>query len=183
MTADYSTYAEPAATDKLAQLAELANQQLVLETAVLEAEKALDAKREQLRLLAEKTLPELMDELGMEEFATRTGLRIKVAEVVRASIPKARQNEAVAWLDDNGFANLVKRKFTVLFGKEEESWARKFAADLAKRKKQLNVEEDSSVHNRTLAAFIKEQLEAGTNIPMDLFGVFRQRVSRIEVRK
>lgn len=182
MTTDYSTYAEPTSSDTLAQLSLLAEQQLKLENKVAEAEKALSAAQEELRLMCEKTLPELMDTVGMEEFTTRSGLKIKVAEAIRASIPKARSDEAIAWLDNHGFANLVKRKFTVLFGKEEEAWAKKFARDLAQRKRQLNVEEDASVHNRTLCAFIREQLEQGQDIPVDLFGVFRQRVTKVGVK-
>jgi hypothetical protein len=180
---DYSQYSEPVESDKLAQLAVLAQQQIDLEDAIAQDEKKLDAKREELRILAEKTLPELMDGLGMEEFSTRSGLRIKVAEAIRASIPKARQKEAVDWLDDHGYENLVKREFNILFGKEEEAWANRFAADLAKRKHQLNVKQDASVHNRTLVAFVKEQLEEGKELPLDLFGVFRQRYAKIEVRK
>jgi hypothetical protein len=183
MTTDYSAYTEAPDTDKLAQLGALAKQQQDLEQDIIRQEAVLDGTRDRLRILSEKTIPELMDQLEMAAFSTRDGLHVKVAEAIRASIPKARQGEAVKWLDDHGFEKLVKRIFTIRFGKEEEAWANRFAADLAKRKHQLNVEKESSVHSRTLAAFVKEQLEAGTDIPLDLFGVFRQRFSKIEIRK
>lgn len=181
--ADYSAYAEAPAADRLAQLTVLASQQSDLESQIAVMETNLAKKREELKLLAEKTLPEAMDGLQMKEFTTQSGLCIKIAEAIRANIPKARTEEAIKWLDDNGFSNLVKRKFTIAFGKKEEKLARKFMRDLEQRKTKLNVDDDSGVHNKTLAAFVKEQLEEGKDIPMDLFGVFRQRYAKIEIKK
>ena len=180
---DYSQYAEPKSTDGLAQLSKLATDQLRLESEILQAEKRLDTQREDLRILSEKTIPELMESLGIKEFSTNTGLKIKIDEAIRASIPKARFGEAIEWLDQNGFANLVKRKFVILFGKEEEKWASRFEADLRRRKRQLNVDRVEDVHSQTLKAFVREQLEAGKPLPMELFGVFRQQFAKIEVKK
>ena len=183
MTQDYSQYSEPTSSDALAQLGNMAVEMTALETKVVEAERALKVAQEDLRIISEKTIPDAMDALGIEEFTARGGLKIRIGEAIRASIPKARQEEAVTWLDAHGFAALVKRKFVVQFGKDEEKWANKFAADLAKRKRQLAVAQDKAVHPSTLSAFVREQLEEGADLPLDLFGVFRQRFAKLEVRK
>lgn len=183
MSADYTQYQEPTSSDALARLGSLAQEMTAMETTVVEAEKALKNAQEDLRTMSEKTIPEAMDALGIEEFTARGGLKIKIGESIRASIPKQRQEEAVIWLDAHGYAALVKRKFTVQFGKDEEAWANRFAADLAKRKRQLAVAQDKAVHPSTLSAFVREQLEAGADLPLDLFGVYRQRFAKLEVRK
>lgn len=181
-TPDYTNYSEPVGEDKLSQLSDLAKQQVTLEHELLQAEAAVDKAKERIRIISEVSIPLLMEEVGMSEFSTKDGIKVRVAEDIRASIPKARQGEAVVWLDQHGFAGLVKRKFTILFGKDEESWANKFEADLRKRKRELNVGRDATVHPQTLKAWVKEQLECGTDLPLDLFGVFRQRVAKVEVK-
>lgn len=179
---DYSGYTEPTSSDALAQLGTLAQEMTAMETRVVEAERALKTAQDDLRTISEKTIPEAMDALGIEEFTARGGLKIRIAEAVRASIPKQRQEEAVVWLDAHGYASLVKRKFTIQFGKDEEAWANRFAADLARRKRQLAVAQDKAVHPSTLSAFVREQLEAGADLPLDLFGVYRQRFAKLEIK-
>lgn len=181
MTTDYTAHMEPADGQSLAELSRLAELQRLLENEAAQLEAQLEAKQQQLRVLTEETLPHAMDSVGMSEFRTQTGLRIKIADTVRASIPKDRAVEAVAWLDKHGYANLVKRRFDIQFNKEDEVWANKFAADLAKRKRQLNVSQTQTVHPQTLGAFVREQLQAGVDIPLALFGVHRQRISEVEV--
>lgn len=181
--ADYSAYAEPVSSDKLAQLAVLAAEQTKLEHDITQAKQEVAKMEQALATLSERTLPELMDELGMEEFSTNTGLRVKIQEAIRASIPKTRLQEALDWLDQKGLGKIIKREFSVLFGKDEEAWARKFARDLQQRKKALNVTESASVHNQTLCALVRERLKAGEEMPVDLFGIYRQRYSKIEVKR
>ena len=95
--------------------------------------------------------------------------------------PKANEVKAFAWLEENDQARLVKRQFTVEFGKDEERWADKFQRDCAQRKKPLHMKRKKAVHPQSLQAFVKEQLNEGVAIPMDLFGVMRQRFSKVEV--
>ena len=163
----------------MARLATLAREMADLEQVVIDAEKTLRQAQAALAQIQEKTIPEQMDALGIEEFTATGGLKISIGEVIRASIPKARQEEAVLWLDDHGFGDLVKRKFVVSFQKNEEKWANKFARDLAQRKRELAVTQDKGVHAQTLSAFVREQLAAGNELPMELFNVYRQRLARL----
>lgn len=167
--------------DKLSQLARLADQQREWEVKIAKIEEELDEAKKKLASISEGVLPGLMDELELEEFKTKSGLVIKVGEHVRASISKERAEEAFQWLDDNGFSKLIKRTFTILFGKDEEKWANKFEGDLKKRKRQLAVKRKKEVHNQTLVAFVKERLTEGQEIPLELFGVFRQRYTKVEI--
>lgn len=174
----YAQYADSTATSEnaLAELSRLADEQAQAAAQVADLEAQLDKARDRFRDISERIIPEKMDELGMEEFKTRTGLKIKIKEAIRASIPKARQGEAFRWLRDNGYAGLIKRNVAIKFGKGEDETAEELAKQLSEK---FEVEDNTSVHPSTLKAFVNEQLSNGVEIPMELFGVHRQRVSVI----
>ena len=126
-------------------------------------------------------LPELMDELKLEQFKTEEGFELKIATAIRASIPEANLEKACTWLEERNHGRLIKRTFNIEFGKDQESWANKFERDCAKRKRPLNLKRKKGVHPQTLSAFVRGQLEEGIDIPTDLFGIFRQRSVNVKV--
>ena len=128
-------------------------------------------------------LPDLMDELELSEFTTMGGVKLKLAENIRGSIPAATAEDAFAWLEEHGHDRLIKRTFQIEFGKDQEAWANKFERDCAQRKRQLNIKRKKGVHPQSLHAFVREQLEEGVAIPMQIFGVFRQRYVRVTLPK
>jgi hypothetical protein len=166
----------------LASLSSLALDQKRAEVAVAQAEEALALAVANLKRISEHEIPELMDKAEMVDYTTKDGITIKIGEKVRGSIPKANEEKAFTWLKDNGHDDLIKREFKIQFGKTEEAWAKKFLTDLNKRKRPLAYELKRTVHSSTLSSFVKGQLEAGVDFPMDIFGVFRQRSSTIEVK-
>lgn len=176
---DYSAYVdktEGPAVD-LSQLQDLAEQQLAAEAKVASIEAELNTAREKLKDIAEKRLPEMMDQVGLEDFRTRSGIQIKIAENIRASIPKARADEAFSWLIKNNHEALIKREVAVQFGKGESEHAKVLAGNLVKLG--FSPEMSATVHSQTLSAWVRKKLEEGAEIPLDLFGVFRQRVSKV----
>jgi hypothetical protein len=183
MMYDYSDEKPKAGDNILAQLAGLAQEQKRAEAEVAAAEEALQKAKDRLNHIRLKELPELCAIAQMDKFTTVDGLVVDVSEEVRASIPKQNNADAIAWLEKNGHAALVKRSFTIEFGKEEETWANKFESDLKKRKKPLRVKRKQDVHPQTLGAFVREQMAEGVPVPMDLLGVFRQRVANVTLPK
>lgn len=184
-THDYSDFKSTPSTigdNLMAQLTSTASDQAHAEARVARLEEELAEAKEHLRQLSENIMPELMEQAGMEEFSTKDGLSIKISEKIRGSIPKGNEAPAFRWLDENGHGNLIKRQFMIDFGKDQEKLVRKFEADLKRRKTPLNVSTKMSVHPSTLQSFIKDQLEAGVQIPLDTFGAYRQRFSKIEVK-
>lgn len=175
----YLDYVQPqTAGDKLSQLTQLAEQQAAAQSKVADLEAQLNRAREELRDIAERQVPELMDQIGISEFKTITGLKIKIDEIIRASIPKTKTALALAWLKNNGHAAMIKRVVAVSFGKGEDERADELHQRLAE---EFEVDDNASVHPSTLAAFVRERLRNGEEVPLDLFGVYRQRVSKIEV--
>lgn len=177
---DYSQYEEnPGSDDALQRLSNLAEEQAKAEAEVLRVEGELKAANERLRGIAERDIPELMDSLNIKQFETASGLKIKVEEKMFASIPAANKPEAFSWLEGHGHADIIKRSFKVSFGRDEEEVAAEFAQQLRESEHPLNVEDKKEVHASTLAAFCKEQIEAGVDLPMDLFGAYWRRRSKI----
>lgn len=181
---DYSDFSTtPQIGDNaMARLAGLAREQKLAEARVTELQRQLQEAQEELQKIAEKELPDIMQELRMKEFTTEDGIKIQIKESIHTSIPKARQDEAFEWLETHNQGGMIKREFKISFNRDEESWAKKFQADLAKRKKPVASKIERKVEPPTLKAYITRQLEAGVDIPQELFGLHRRKISTVEVK-
>lgn len=172
----------PVGDNLLRQISDTADYQRRLEAEIEEMELELKKKREEHRRVSQNVLPELMDNASQRKLETTDGIEINVSEKVRAHIPKDRKTEAHKYLEDNGHGSLIKRQFVIDFDRDEEAWARKFEADLKKRKKQLRVARTDQVHPQTLEKFVRTALDEGRDIPLDLFGVHRQRFTKVKLK-
>jgi hypothetical protein len=177
MSHDYSEYAKPQSEDALARLSRLADQQLEAQRDLATAEADVKRAKKALADVAEVAIPELMEELGIEDFTTTSGVKISVKEKVRASIIAAQKAAAFRWLRENGHEALIKRKIEVQFGMGEDAQAQEALAALG----DLPVKDDSSVHAQTLAKFVRELLAEGKDVPEEMFSVHKQRVSNIKI--
>lgn len=176
---EYLAYAQPAASGgDLSSLQNLAEQQAAAEAEVAKAEAALNRAKEVLKDLAERQVPDAMEQVGLSEFKTATGLVIKIDEIIRASIPNPQLFAALAWLKAHNHSALIKRSVVLNFGKGEDDKADKLLRELVEQG--LEPTDKAGVHPQTLGAFVREKLEKGEEVPLDLFGVFRQRVARIK---
>lgn len=182
MTYDYSEVTQETPADKTKQLSELALLMRETELEVEQKEAALKEAKQRFKDIAEVQLPSLMDDLGCAEFTTSNGIKITVREDIRAAIPENFLPQAIGWLEENNHGDLVKREFKILFGRNEEEWAKEFEAMLSQSDRQLNVEVKRGVHPSTLSAFVRGLLEQGEDFPQSLFGVFRQRIAKLKLK-
>ena len=161
------------ATDtEMRRIADLANKQLELERSVVAIDLQLKAKKEELRNVREHDLPDALAEAGLSEIKLADGSRIKVEPFVNAHISKANLEQAHAWLETNGFGDLIDKEINAKFGitnAELEKFQRMFS-HLQEHGCKLTTKE--AVHHMRLKAFAKEQLEKGTDVPVDLFGLY-----------
>lgn len=165
---------------QLAQLGDLANDLFLAELKLLEAQEKSREAQEVVRNIAEQQIPELMDLLGLASFETKSGVKLTVADVIRASIPKVRREEAYKWMDEAGFGGLVKHNVTVMFGRDEGPEAVSLIASL--EKSGLRVKDEKKVESSTLRKFVGDLLSDGKKIPMDLFGAAQFRKAKIVSR-
>lgn len=178
---DYGDVADGPSPDDLHKLAELAKQMFDAERAVEKAEAELKKKKDALRGIAERDIPALMDQVGVEEFKTKTGLKLSIKRLLRASISKANLTKAVAWLDKHGHGGLVKRNVTIDFRRDQEDDAKELADELGGRGFE-NVATKHTVHAGTLAAWVRERRKNGEAVPEKLLGVSEHSVAKIETK-
>lgn len=184
MSDDYSDYVDEAPdVEKLATLSRLATAQHSAEKAVEQANEKLGEAQEALKDLQERQIPALMDDIGVKTFTTTNGLSIEIKEQLRVSIPKAGKQAAMEWVEAHGGEALIKRLILIAFGKADEKWAKRVMSNLKRYKKPLPMEIVRDIPSSTVKKFITDQLAAGTEVPLELFGGYHQRQSKISVKK
>jgi hypothetical protein len=130
----------------------------------------LQKKEDYERKLSREVLPSLFSEVGLSELKLSDGRKIKVSEYYTATPLKENRAKVYTWLRDNGFGDLVKNQVTCSFGRNEEEKASGLLSHLNDKGYQSTQRE--WVEPSTLRAFVREQYEAGKELPMDLLGAF-----------
>ena len=130
----------------------------------------LKAKETYAKKLSQEVLPSLFSEVGLSELKLSDGRKIKVSEFYTATPLKENRAKVHTWLRDNGFGDLVKNQVTCSFGRNEDEKASSLISDL--NEKGLEPAQREWVEPSTLRAFVREQYEAGVELPMDLLGAF-----------
>ena len=155
------------------EIAALVARQLLLQERLEKANKVVKDLTEDLRQVQEVDLPNAMAQAGVQAITLPTGEKISVKNDVAASMPKdERYPEALDWLMTNGYADVIKNEFKVNFGKGEEKSAQTFSEQLRVMGLLSKSSQHVSVHPATLKSLIKERMEAGKDVPMEMFGVF-----------
>jgi hypothetical protein len=166
----------------LSGLVALAERQLDWESTITDLEAQLKEAKENQRRIAERDLPDAMEEIGVESFTLKDGRVVTVKLDYHASIPVVRQGEAFGWLRTNGHDGIIKRNVTVKFGKGEDNEAEELVQVLKDTFPESPFTDKHSVHPQTLKAFVREQMEQGVDIPIETFGIFVRNVARIGVK-
>ena len=167
-----------------ASVAKLAEKQAALANEISILEQAVKDKKKELQRVAEQDLPEAMDAIGMAEFTLVDGTKISIKTFYNASIPAERKDEAFAWLDENGHSGIIKTEVSVAFGRGDLEIARSFV-EFAREFNQaaIDPELEQEVHWSTLRSFVREQIEGGNPLPVDMFGVYIGRKAELKASK
>jgi len=155
---------------KLDGVSRLATEAANLEREISDAEQLLKGKKQALREITDEQLPEALEEMGLQKFTLTDGAEISVKPIYGASIPVGRKEEAFKWLRDHEFGDLVKNNVTVTFGRGEDETAKLFAG-LCDSQGFIPLQSEK-VEPMVLKAWLRERVEAGDPIPLDLFGAF-----------
>lgn len=182
-TFDYTGFEDdtPEGDGELAQLSRLAEEQRLAEQEVEEAQRQLKVKQDRLNDIAERLIPELMEQVGLNKVTTRGGLEVLVQEAIRASMGKGAEKEAATdWLEQNGHEAIIKLQVVTQFGRGDEERERAHRAVALLREAGYAASFERQVHPQTLAALIRELLEQGADVPEDMFHVHRQRRAKVK---
>jgi hypothetical protein len=167
--------------NELTELAQLAQKQVDLQAQLDDLETHVTHVKGLLREVQEEQIPALMLSIGMASFKLSDGSAITVKDEIYASIPKEKYNVALDWLREHDFDAIIKTQVTTDFGKGEDQEAQRVVEAL--RDLGVPAQVKSAVHPMTLKAFIKEQLNAGYNIPLEVFGAHVVKKSIINLPK
>ena len=133
-------------------------------------EKELKELKRKVELISGEVIPTMMQEMNISTLKLADGSSVEVKPVYGASIPIAKREEAFKWLRDNDLGDLIKNEVTVAFGRNEDTKASDYAI-LAKGQGYEPVQK-LKVEPMTLKALVRERLEAGQEMPSDLFNLF-----------
>jgi|TARA_R110000751_G_scaffold85858_2_gene171193 hypothetical protein len=163
--------------ENLRTVANLAMQQVDLEQDITDMEDSLKILKEDHRRLTQNEIPNAVQELGLSSVHLANGTVIEIKPFIDAKIPKDRVGEAHTWLRANNNGDLIKHVVSANVGRDSEA---AIAAVKALSKLGLDPEDKESVHHQTLKGFVREQVEKGTSIPLELFGVYIGQKSTIK---
>jgi len=139
-----------------------------------------DLKKEYLRISGE-VIPTMMSEMGLAELKLSDGSHLKVSTTYRATITEANKETAFNWLRDNGLGDIIKNEILVSFGRNEDNKAADYA-ELAKGQG-FQPTQKMKVEPMTLKALVRERIEAGKEMPTEIFGVFSENKTTIKRNK
>jgi len=172
-------------TTDMQRLNQLVHDQLRAEDEVAKAENALATAKKKLARLNEYVIPDVMEEMGINEYKTNDGLTIKLKQAIRASISELNRSDAFGWMTDHDHDAMIKTSIVIekpaLLDDFENADELKEALQLVMQN--LPSSENKSIHSSTLSAFVRDKLEDGEEIPLDTFSVFRQVTSVIKTSK
>lgn len=164
-------------SDLLTELVRLATEQEITQSMIEDVEKNLKGAKEKLKELQTITIPNLMKEIGLQSIKLQNGKTLTIEKKYFASIPKGSVAEAMAWLDENGYADTVKRVIQAQQPRDQQKQQelRDFLFD-----NEINFDINQTIHHSTLKKIVKDTMEAGKEIPIQAFGVYIENSSTIK---
>ena len=142
-----------------------------------EKEEELKSLKLQKHLMSTEQIPAMMDEMGVQRLDVEN-LSVSLKPLINASIPPTRREEAYQWLRENDLDDIIKNDVILSFGKGEDNIAGDIMYDLEQRG--MHPEKKTHIHSMTLKAFIRERVEKGLPIDLDLFGAYVARIADIK---
>ena len=133
-------------------------------------EDSIKQKKKDIELLSGEVIPTMLSEMGLSYLKLQDGSSIEVKTNYSATITQANKEAAFNWLRENGLGDIIKNEISVSFGRNEDNKAADYA-DLAKGQG-LEPQQKLKVEPMTLKALVRERMEAGKEMPTELFNVF-----------
>ena len=169
-------------TGMSADIAKYCNKLLETQKQILKTEEELKKLKDVEDTLSEQTIPNLMQQAGVQLLKLNDGSSVEVKPSYKARIPASKTEEAFAWLRENGHGDLIKNQVTMEFGMRQDNEAKSIVEEL--KNKGLPVQQKASVHPSSLRGFVREQIQdLGKDVPADLFGTYISNNTKITTKE
>ena len=132
-------------------------------------EKIKNLKKKADHISAE-IIPTMMSEMGLSFLRLSDGSSLEVKTNYSANITQANKEKAFNWLRENNLGDIIKNEISVSFGRNEDTKAADYA-ELAKGNG-FQPTQKLKVEPMTLKALVRERIEAGKEMPTELFNIF-----------
>ena len=133
-------------------------------------EDAVKQKKKDIEYLSGEVIPTMLSEMGLSFLKLQDGSSVEVKTNYSATITQAKKAEAFNWLRENGLGDIIKNEISVSFGRNEDNKAADYA-ELAKSQG-LDPMQKLKVEPMTLKALVRERMEAGKEMPTELFNIY-----------
>ena len=159
--------------DKSENIKSLSNEVQKMESLskeIEDIEENLKKKKKDLDVISGEVIPTMMSEMGLSQLKLMDGSQIDVKPFYNATITVANRESAFNWLRQNGLADIIKNEVVVSFGRGEDNKAAEYA-ELAKSQG-LQPAQKLKVEPMTLKALVRQRIEAGQEMPTEIFSIF-----------
>ena len=157
-------------TENIETLAKQIKNLRTLEDEVKADEQALKDKQKELERISGEVIPTMLSEMGLSSLKLADGSAVEEKPYYAANILIKNREAAYSWLRSNALGDIIKNEITVSFGRNEDNKAAEYA-NLAKGQG-FQPTQKLKVEPMTLKALVRERIEAGKEMPMDIFNVF-----------
>jgi len=170
--------------DKSENIKSLSNEVQKMESLAKEIEdieENLKQKKKDLDVISAEVIPTMMSEMGLSQLKLMDGSMIDVKPFYNATITVANRESAFNWLRQNGLGDIIKNEMVVSFGRGEDNKAAEYA-ELAKSQG-LQPAQKLKVEPMTLKALVRQRIEAGQEMPTEIFSIFVGNKTTIKRKK
>ena len=157
-------------TDNIQSLADQVERLNNMQKKLALEEENIKKTKKELEHVSGEIIPTMMSEMGLSHLKLMDGSSVDVKPNYSASITIANREAAFNWLRNNGLGDIIKNEILVSFGRNEDNKAADYAA-LA-RERGFQPTQKLKVEPMTLKALVRERIEAGKELPTELFNVF-----------
>ena len=168
-------------TEGIGSLADQVERLELCDDRIADIENDLKMMKKKRDHISGEVIPTMMSEMGLAELKLHDGSHLKVSTTYRATITEANKETAFNWLRENGLGDIIKNEISVSFGRNEDNKAADYA-DLAKGQG-FQPTQKMKVEPMTLKALVRERIEAGKEMPTEIFGVFSENKTTIKRNK
>ena len=168
-------------TEGIQSLADQVEKLESLQKQLEDQENNVKGLKSEIQKVSGDIIPTMMSEMGLAELKLHDGSHLKVSTSYKAHITEANKEAAYNWLRNNGLGDIIKNEISVSFGRGEDIKAAHYA-ELAKGQG-LQPTQKLKVEPMTLKALVRERIEAGKDMPTEIFGVFSENKTTIKRNK
>ena len=157
-------------TDNIQTLADQVEKLNSLQQRIELQEDNLKSTKKEFERLSGEVIPTMMAEMGLSHLKLMDGSSVDVKPNYSANISIANREKAFNWLRENGLGDIIKNEISVAFGRNEDNKAADYAALAEERGFQPT--QKLKVEPMTLKALVRERIEAGKEMPTEIFNIF-----------